>query len=122
MTHHNAHKPTNSVWVIYYLPDKPKFPVPSVIWTLPDAAPSGEPCRWCARLDRKGPCPGAQEHTREHYARLTVRPSLNGLQFGLFELPPHISVWMCGTHLYAQLVRHINQNRPTGNDEQDASA
>jgi len=114
MTDHDEHQHPRQVWVVYQLPTPPALPVPSILWTLAVPMDDTTPCPQCRRLGTKGPCQGATAHAYAQHARLSMRKGFLPLEVDLFELPPHVSVEACATHLYALLVKRAKGNPRTG--------
>jgi hypothetical protein len=112
MTDHNGHNHPTQVWVVYSLPAPPNPPVPSVLWTMPVQADETKPCRQCRRIGTEGPCPGAKAHAYAQHARLSLATSIRPLEVDIFELPPHVSVEMCATQLYALIIKRSKENPP----------
>jgi hypothetical protein len=116
MVSHNGHAHARQVWVVYSVPEPPVAPIPLVLWTLPVPVDSTEPCGHCRRKGAEGPCPGVKAHAYAQHARLSLRTGIRPLEVGLFELPPHVHVMMCATHLYRLIVKRANENRPPANE------
>lgn len=117
MVSHNGHTHARQVWVVYSVPEPPAAPIPSVLWTLPVAIDSAAPCDHCRRTGAEGPCPGAKAHAYAQHARLSLRTGIRPLEVDVFELPPHVHVMMCATHLYRLIVKRVNENRPPADEE-----
>lgn len=119
MTEHNGHSHATRVWVVYSLPVPPNPPVPSVLWTLPENVNDGKPCRQCRRIGTEGPCPGAKPHAFAQHARLSLETGIRELEVDVFELPPHVSVEMCATQLYALIIKRSRENPPPAAGESE---
>ncbi|MEV6830707.1 hypothetical protein [Amycolatopsis sp. NPDC051102] len=119
MTDHNGHIHSTRVWVVYSLPEPPQPPIPLVLWTMPVRPDDNQPCRQCHRIGREGPCPGSRAHAYAQHARLSLATSIRPLKVDVFELPPHVSVLMCATHLYALIVKRAKEDGPPAAGEAD---
>ncbi|WET76880.1 hypothetical protein P3102_22515 [Amycolatopsis sp. QT-25] len=87
-----------------------------MLWTLPVPVSDTEPCSQCRRIEHEGPCPGPKAHAFAQHARLSLRTGIRPLEVDVFELPPHVSLMMCATHLFTLIIKRANGNQSSSDD------